>query len=405
MSTRREQAIAAVQEVFGLARENIILKSRERKRGTQQYEAQDQSKSFFAVNEGPARLWINLKDYLDTGLFLDHRPIRKFIRENAKGKRFLNLFCYTASASVQAALGGATSTLSIDLSNTYLDWARQNFLLNKISGKNHRLKKADCVDYLSSKYEKFDLIFLDPPTFSNSKSSSNVLDIQKDHGTIIHNAMNKLERDGLLIFSTNKLNFKLASESLKMFGIRDYTKSSLGKDFQRQKKIHQTWLISHKWSPPDLLVINLHRDSLRLNIYIMKTATNCMRLLFFPLICLLLSLNSAAALAADASNPPLIGSWGGPLVIGEDDLGLIFNFSMTGGEYSASIISDGLGVYGMPADRVRLNGRSLTVVIGRLNVEFTGTLRFDEAGENLLRIDANWFQGSEMVPVVLRPVE
>ena len=157
---------------------------------------------------------------------------------------------------------------------------------------------------------------------------------------------------------------------------------------------------------PDLLVINLHRDSLRLNIYIMKTATNCMRLLSFPLICLLLSLNSAAALlAADASNPPLIGSWGGPLVIGEDDLGLIFNFSMTGGEYSASIISDGLGVYGMPADRVRLNGRSLTVVIGRLNVEFTGTLRFDEAGENLLRIDANWFQGSEMVPVVLRPVE
>ena len=250
VSTRREQAIAAVQEVFGLARENIILKSRGRKRGTQQYEAQDQSKSFFAVNEGPARLWINLKDYLDTGLFLDHRPIRQFIRENAKGKRFLNLFCYTASASVQAALGGATSTLSIDLSNTYLDWARQNFLLNKIGGKNHRLKKADCVDYLSSKYEKFDLIFLDPPTFSNSKSSSNVLDIQKDHGTLIHNAMNKLERDGLLIFSTNKLNFKLDSESLKMFGIRDYTKSSLGKDFQRQKKIHQTWLISHKWSPP-----------------------------------------------------------------------------------------------------------------------------------------------------------
>jgi 23S rRNA (guanine2445-N2)-methyltransferase / 23S rRNA (guanine2069-N7)-methyltransferase len=150
---------------------------------------------------------------------------------------------------VQAALGGATSTLSIDLSNTYLDWARRNFLLNKIGGKNHRLKKADCIDYLSSKYEKFDLIFLDPPTFSNSKSSSNVLDVQKDHGMLIRNAMNKLERDGLLIFSTNKLNFKLDSESLKKFEIRDYTKSSLGKDFQR-RKIHQTWLISHKWSPP-----------------------------------------------------------------------------------------------------------------------------------------------------------
>ena len=137
----------------------------------------------------------------------------------------------------------------------------------------------------------------------------------------------------------------------------------------------------------------------------MKTAINITRLLSFPLICLLLSLHSAAALAADTDTSPLVGSWGGPLVIGEDDLGLIFNFSMAGGEYSASIISEGLGVYGMPADRVRLNGRSLTVLIGRLDVEFTGTLRFDEAGEKLLRIDANWFQGSEMVPVVLRPVE
>jgi len=250
VSARREQAIAAVQEVLGIAREDIVLKSRERQRGNQQYEIQGQSKSFFVVNEGPARLWINLHDYLDTGLFLDHRPIRQFIRENAAGKRFLNLFCYTASASVQAALGGATSTLSIDLSNTYLDWARRNFLLNKIGGKNHRLKKADCIDYLSSKYEKFDLIFLDPPTFSNSKSSSNVLDIQRDHSSLIQNAMNKLEKDGLLIFSTNKLNFKLDSESLKRFEIRDYSKSSLGKDFQRQKKIHQTWFISHKWSPP-----------------------------------------------------------------------------------------------------------------------------------------------------------
>lgn len=246
---RREQAIAAVQEALGISRENIVLKSRERQRGTRQYEVQDQSKSFFVVNEGPARFWINLKDYLDTGLFLDHRPIRQFIRENAAGKRFLNLFCYTASASVQAALGGATSTLSIDLSNTYLDWARRNFLLNQIGGKNHRLKKAECIDYLSSKYEKFDLIFLDPPTFSNSKSSSNVLDIQKDHAPLIRNTMNKLEKDGLLIFSTNKLNFKLESESLKQFEIRDYSKSSLGRDFQR-RKIHQTWLISHKWEPP-----------------------------------------------------------------------------------------------------------------------------------------------------------
>lgn len=244
VAARREQAIAAVQEVLEIARDNIVMKSRERQRGKQQYETQDQSQSFFQVSEGPARLWINLKDYLDTGLFLDHRPIRQFIRENAAGKRFLNLFCYTASASVQAALGGANSTLSIDLSNTYLDWARRNFLLNRIGGKQHRLKKADCIEYLSSRYEKFDLIFLDPPTFSNSKSSSNVLDIQRDHASLIENAMHKLERDGLLIFSTNKLNFKLDRDALKRYALRDYTAASLGKDFQRQKKIHQTWLIS-----------------------------------------------------------------------------------------------------------------------------------------------------------------
>ncbi|PCI79542.1 MAG: hypothetical protein COB20_04470 [SAR86 cluster bacterium] len=156
---------------------------------------------------------------------------------------------------------------------------------------------------------------------------------------------------------------------------------------------------------PDLLVINLHRDSLRLNIQLMKTAINITRLLSFPLICFALSLQSAAALGQESNNTPLVGSWGGPLVIGEDDLGLIFNFTMAEGEYAASIISDGLGIYGMPADRVRLNGLMLTVVIRRLDVEFTGTLRFDDAGEKLLRIDANWFQGSEMVPVVLKAVE
>lgn len=136
----------------------------------------------------------------------------------------------------------------------------------------------------------------------------------------------------------------------------------------------------------------------------MKTAINITRLLSFPLICLALSLQPAA-LAQDSNNSPLVGSWGGPLVIGEDDLGLIFNFALTGGEYSATMISDGLGIYGMPADKVSLNGLMLTVVIRRLNVEFNGTLRFDEAGEKLMRIDASWFQGSEMVPVVLKPVE
>ena len=149
-----------------------------------------------------------------------------------------------------------------------------------------------------------------------------------------------------------------------------------------------------------LLAINLHRGSSRLNICLMKNTINIARLL-----CLALCLQFTAVLAQESNDSQLIGSWGGPLVIGEDDLGLIFNFSMKDGEYTANMISDGLGIYGMPADRVRLNGLMLTVVIRRIDVEFTGTLRFDEAGEKLLRIDASWFQGSEMVPVVLRPVE
>lgn len=245
---RREQAMLAVQNVLGIGAESIVLKSRERQRGKQQYQVQNTSNAFFVTSEGPAQFWINLKDYLDTGLFIDHRPIRQFIRENAAGKRFLNLFCYTATASVHAALGGAESSLSIDMSNTYLDWGRKNFLLNKISGSKHRLKRADCISWLEShveEHEQFDLIFLDPPTFSNSKKTDNVLDIQRDHVSLITNTMRKLERNGLLIFSTNKRNFKLDPVLLEKYKIRDYSNASLGKDFQRQKKIHQSWLISH----------------------------------------------------------------------------------------------------------------------------------------------------------------
>ena len=247
VEARREEALSAVSAVLEIPKNSIVLKSRERQRGKQQAQAraQENSETFFVCSEGPAQFWINLKDYLDTGLFLDHRPIRKFIRENCAGKRFLNLFCYTASASVHAALGGSESSLSIDMSNTYLDWARKNYLLNKIGGSKHRLKKADCISYLESKYEKFDMIFLDPPTFSNSKSTDNVLDIQRDHVTLISNAMKKLERDGLLIFSTNKLKFKLDPALSTRFRLTDFTNASLDKDFQRQKKIHQTWLINH----------------------------------------------------------------------------------------------------------------------------------------------------------------
>ena len=242
---RQQQALRAVSEVLQIGPDSIYLKTRQRQRGKSQYEAQDQSREFFVVREGEAKLWVNLRDYLDTGLFLDHRPIRRYIFENCRDKRFLNLFCYTASATVQAALGGAKSTLSIDLSNTYLDWARKNFGLNGFGGSQHRLKREDCIEYLQSNTAMFDLIFLDPPTFSNSKSSEHVLDIQRDHLTLIKNAMKKLEPGGLLIFSTNLRNFKLDEGLKSRFAVQDFTRQSIDKDFERSKKIHQTWLIRH----------------------------------------------------------------------------------------------------------------------------------------------------------------
>ena len=243
VQARQAQAVAAVQLVLQLPASAIYLKTRQRQRGKSQYQAMDTSREFFVVEEGAAKLWANLRDYLDTGLFLDHRPIRRYIFENSRDKRVLNLFCYTGSASVQAALGGARSTLSIDLSNTYLDWARKNFSLNRMGGSQHRLKKADCIEYLKSSAATFDLIFLDPPTFSNSKSSDNVLDIQRDHPSLIENAMGKLAEDGLLIFSTNMRNFKLDPSLAERFDVRDFTRQSIDKDFERSKKIHQTWLI------------------------------------------------------------------------------------------------------------------------------------------------------------------
>ena len=242
---RQAQTLAAVREVLQIPPAHIYLKTRQRQRGTSQYEALDKSREFFVVTEGAAKLWVNLKDYLDTGLFLDHRPIRRFIFENSRDRRFLNLFSYTSSATVQAGLGGATSTLSIDMSNTYLDWSRKNFELNGMGGSKHRLKRADCIEYLQTNAAMFDLIFLDPPTFSNSKRSENVLDIQRDHESLIENTMEKLERDGLLIFSTNMRNFKLAESLPHKFAVTDFTKKSIDKDFERSRKIHQTWLLRH----------------------------------------------------------------------------------------------------------------------------------------------------------------
>ena len=182
-------------------------------------------------------------DYLDTGLFLDHRPVRQMIRHMARDKRFLNLFCYTAVATVQAALGGAAASLSVDMSNTYLDWARRNFELNGLDLSRHQLLRADCLQWLAAREGQFDLVFLDPPTFSNSSKMEHVLDVQRDHVRLIDDAMAILAPAGTLIFSTNFRRFRLAAELTARYNVEDVTARSIPPDFERNRKIHQCWLI------------------------------------------------------------------------------------------------------------------------------------------------------------------
>ncbi|MEH6472996.1 MAG: bifunctional 23S rRNA (guanine(2069)-N(7))-methyltransferase RlmK/23S rRNA (guanine(2445)-N(2))-methyltransferase RlmL [Halopseudomonas sp.] len=234
--------------VTGVLPERIVLKQRRRQEGKAQYQRMAQQGEFFEVEEGDARLLVNLHDYLDTGLFLDHRPIRKWIFESSRGKRFLNLFSYTSVATVQAGLGGASSTTSVDMSATYLEWARKNFALNGMSEKLNLTLQEDCVAWLreasTKQTAKYDLIFMDPPSFSNSKRMRDVFDVQSDHVVLIEQAMKLLDQGGVLIFSNNLRKFKMDLEALAQYEVKDITGMSLDKDFERNKKIHNCWKIT-----------------------------------------------------------------------------------------------------------------------------------------------------------------
>ncbi|MEO8460174.1 MAG: class I SAM-dependent methyltransferase, partial [Dokdonella sp.] len=177
---------------------------------------------------------------LDTGLFLDHRPLRARVREVARGKRFLNLFCYTGSVSVYAAIGGASATTSVDLSATYLDWAGRNLRLNGCSGANHRLVQADSMQWLAHERGEYDLIYVDPPTFSNSKRADD-FDVQRDHVRLLQLCAERLSADGLIVFSNNNRRFRIDSDALSKFEIRDVSSASIPFDFARNPRIHQCY--------------------------------------------------------------------------------------------------------------------------------------------------------------------
>ncbi|OOF66208.1 bifunctional 23S rRNA (guanine(2069)-N(7))-methyltransferase RlmK/23S rRNA (guanine(2445)-N(2))-methyltransferase RlmL [Rodentibacter caecimuris] len=241
-------AVSATLNVTNIETNKLILKVRQKQKGTNQYEKLANKGDYFYVHEYGADLWVNLTDYLDTGLFLDHRLTRKMLGEMARGKDFLNLFAYTGSATVHAALGGAKSTTTVDMSNTYLNWAEQNLLLNDIKGKQHKLIQADCLQWLEKCDYQFDLIFVDPPTFSNSKRMEDSWDVQRDHvSKLMIHLKRILRQNGTIIFSNNKRGFKMDLNGLAKLGFvtEEISAKTLPLDFERNKHIHNCWRINH----------------------------------------------------------------------------------------------------------------------------------------------------------------
>lgn len=243
---RLADVCAMLPSLLGVPARNVVLKTRTRQRGTQQYQRLARENHFVTVREGQAQLLVNLHDFLDTGLFLDHRPVRRMVAAAACGKRFLNLFCYTGSVSVFAGLGGASTTTGVDLSTTYLDWARRNLELNGLPRTCHELVRADCLSWLEQQSERWDLVFLDPPSFSNSKNMRATLDVQRDHVALIRAAVRVLADDGLLLFSTNRRGFRLDGEALAGMEVQDLTARSIDTDFTREPPPHRLYAIRRR---------------------------------------------------------------------------------------------------------------------------------------------------------------
>jgi len=243
---RRGEAFSVLPEVTGVPPERIHVRTRRRRARGEQYRKLGEAKRFHVVAEGGLRFWVNFEDYLDTGLFLDHRITRARLREAAARKRFLNLFGYTGTATVYAAAGRARSSVTVDLSRTYLDWAQRNLTLNGLASRDHVLVQADCREWLEDarrRRERFDLIFLDPPTFSNSKRMEGVLDTQRDHPRLIEACMDILAPGGLLVFSTNAQRFRLEPSVAEKYDVRDISAETIPEDFARNPKIHRCYEI------------------------------------------------------------------------------------------------------------------------------------------------------------------
>ncbi|MEL4250345.1 bifunctional 23S rRNA (guanine(2069)-N(7))-methyltransferase RlmK/23S rRNA (guanine(2445)-N(2))-methyltransferase RlmL [Shewanella xiamenensis] len=244
---RLSDVLLALPAAIGVHPHKIIMKTRERQKGTSQYQKLDERKLELITTEYGAKFKLNLTGYLDTGLFLDHRLTRRLVGQKSKGRRVLNLFSYTGSASVHAALGGAKSVTTVDMSNTYLAWAKENFALNNLSGKQYEFVQADCLQWIRDCNEQYDLIFIDPPTFSNSKRMEDSFDVQRDHVNLLGMLIKLLSPNGELVFSNNKRKFKMDIETLTKMKIKvqNIDDMTLPLDYKRNPHIHNTWLITH----------------------------------------------------------------------------------------------------------------------------------------------------------------
>lgn len=243
---RRNEALAVIPHVLDIPPERMRVRERRRQTEGGQYEKVAHEREFEIVREHPYRFAVNFSDYLDTGLFLDHRLTRRYIGELARGRRFLNLFAYTGTATVYAAGGGAVSSTTIDMSRTYIDWAKRNLALNDLAGPQHEFVQADCMAWLIEQRDKerrWDLMFIDPPTHSRSKRMSEDFDVQRDHVELLRLAGSLLEPNGVIVFSNNYTRFKLDAAALGEFEIEDITRRTLPQDFQRNPRIHSCFVL------------------------------------------------------------------------------------------------------------------------------------------------------------------
>jgi 23S rRNA (guanine2445-N2)-methyltransferase / 23S rRNA (guanine2069-N7)-methyltransferase len=247
---RINDVIDVVADILERKQDHVVLKVRKKQEGVSQYQKQDQKNRKTAVRENGLKFLINVYDYIDTGLFLDHRNTRQLIRKLANKRSFLNLFAYTGSVTVYAVAGGASTTTTVDMSNTYLNWAQENLSINGYSGDRHRFIREDCLKWLQQAIDekkKFQLIFVDPPTFSNSKKMETSLDIIRDHAALLSGCLAVLTDDGQIVFSTNARGFRLDESLQEICFVKEITNITTTEDFRRKPQ-HRSWCLAKQES-------------------------------------------------------------------------------------------------------------------------------------------------------------